>query len=147
VSAALDSNRLGIIATDYLPCSALSGGSRLQPTICCSALHSIWRDLADSRLLRFTLIGDTTLNPPVCYTALCLARIQPTLCSVCSTLLCPLVLCPLVQHHNRLSAALRCAALHCIWRDYSLLCVTLYSIRRYSTICCAPLHSIWRGFN
>jgi hypothetical protein len=49
--------------------------------------------------------------------------------------------------HNSLSGGttlqpiICCAVLHCIWRDYSLLCVTLYSIRRFSITSDYLLHS------
>jgi hypothetical protein len=143
-------------SANYLLCmlhTSLSGGTTLQPTICCdppylaivgynrlsAALRSILlgETIADSLLLpvRSTLIGDTTLNITIYWTLL-----SRTLCSVWST-----ILYLVVQHYNRLSATL-CSIVFGETTAYSVLRSTLSDYLLRSICCiCYLLRSILSG--
>jgi hypothetical protein len=73
----------------------LSGETTLKPTISYAPLYLLRSTVsgettADS-LSSYTLISYTALKLTTYCALLCLARIQPTLCSICTVLLCPVV--------------------------------------------------------
>jgi hypothetical protein len=82
---------LGKTTGDSLLRSSLSDGTTLQPTIISAPPHSVWRE--DSRLqptsatLYSALSGGTILQPTLCC-PLCLAKLQLTIYSIGSALLC-----------------------------------------------------------